>query len=213
MGGLSSLAPIDESVGILNKLNSNALEEFRNQNPEFSEILELGVIGGESQMSLDELKIRIKVSQISLQETLKETKIKYLPYFRKKIKRLQTLELWSQIIVVVTSSTTIGLLSTNKEFDGKEIVTIVSAVLSLLGAIFSVSVNLNTGKSETGKKNVSKMFNDLITHRIEAEETLREINIKSNFITENESELIKLIESCNKTNRDIRTIIDTTILN
>jgi hypothetical protein len=91
--GKFSTAPIDETIGLLNKINISALTKIQQRYPEFQSILETGVIAGVSSMSTDELNVRAEVCKITLEETLKKSKEIYLPLIRSKLKKLQRIEL------------------------------------------------------------------------------------------------------------------------
>lgn len=201
-------APIDESIGLLNKINANALTEIKNKNPKFSSILELGVIGGEKEINNEELKLRVEVSKIVLEETLKQTKEKYLPLLRAKLKRLQTIEMYSQIIIAISSTTVVGLLSqASEEYNYMDAASI-AAIFSLIGAILTIILKQNSGEWAMNNQNTAGSFNSLVNHRIKAEEILREMNVLAQFIDTNIEELKELVKQCNDINRDIRIIID-----
>ena len=210
--GKFTTAPIDESVGLLNKINKNALENIRSKHPEFSSILELGVIGGEKDINEAELIVRVEVSKVTLEETLKQTKEKYLPHFRNKLRKLQKIELSTQIIIVIGSSAVLGALLNDIE-DYFKYAAYIGAVLTLIGALLTIILKKNSSEWTMNNLNIANSFNSLVNHRIKAEEILREITILSQFSNNNNSkELINLVYKCNLTNREIRKIIDKTFI-
>jgi hypothetical protein len=71
--GKFTTAPIDESIGLLSRINKSALDEIRRKHPEFSSILEQGVIGGEKEIDQNELAVRAEVCKVVLEETLNQS--------------------------------------------------------------------------------------------------------------------------------------------
>lgn len=205
-------APIDESIGLLNKINLTALNIIREKHPEFSSILELGVIGGEKELNINELSVKIEVCKVALEETLKQSKDKYFPLLRAKLRKLQKIELWSQIIIVVSSSTVFGLLTQDLEKNGFLYVAYIAAILSLIGALLTIILKQNSGEWSMNNQNIANSYNSLVNFRIQAEEVLRDINVMSQFINTNTDELLVAIKKCNDVNREIRKIIDNCIL-
>jgi hypothetical protein len=207
--GTQSLAPIDESIGLLNTLNKEALNKIRNANPDFRAILETGVVGGLKEISIRELTVRADISRAALEESLKQTRDKYLPHLRKKLKFLQQIELWTQIIIVVSSSTVFILLIKGVEKSGIGYVgPYIGAGLSLVGAILTIFLKQNSGEWSMNNQNVAHSFNSLVVSRIEAEEMLSELNLQTQFIENNKDSLSDLISKCNEVNKKIRIIID-----
>ena len=203
-----TFAPINESVGLLNKLNNKALDEIRKKHPDFISILEPEVVQDKNRVPHSELAIRVEVCKIALEETLKQTKDIYLPLLRKKLSRLQRIEVLTQIIIVISSSTVFGLLTQDLEQSGFLYVAYIGAGLSLVGALLTIILKQNSGEWSMNNQNVAGLFNSLINNRIKAEEILRELNVLSLFIDANAGEISELINQCNETNRNIRTIID-----
>ena len=148
------------------------------------------------------------MSKVTIEETLKQTKEKYLPTLRNKLRRLQKIELWSQIIIIISSSTVFGLLTQDIEKSGFLYTAYIAAILSLVGALLTIILKQNTGEWSMNNQNVANSFYSLVNSRIGAEEILRELNVLSNFIENNTNEIIDLIKRCNDVNRDIRLIID-----
>jgi len=210
--GKFTSAPIDESIGLLNKINASALNDIKDRHPEFSSILEVGVIGGEKEIGNNELEVRVEVCKVALDETLKQTKDKYLPNLRAKLRRLQKIELWSQIIIVISSSTVFGLLTQDLEKEGVLYTAYFAAALSLVGALLTIILKQNSGEWSMNNQNVANSYNSLVNYRIKAEEILREINVLSQFIENNAKELKELVKQCNDINREIRIIIDNYIM-
>lgn len=205
-------APIDESIGLLNKINKSALDEIRRKHPEFSSILEQGVIGGEKKIDKNELAVRAEVCKVVLEETLNKSKDKYLPHLRNKLKRLQKIELWSQIVIVVSSSTVFGLLTQDLENSGFLYTAYIAAGLSLVGAILTIILKQNSGEWSMNNQNIASAYSSLISFRINAEELLRELNVLAQFTETNAEKLSEVINKCNDVNREIRIIIDNYIL-
>jgi hypothetical protein len=160
--GKFTTAPIDESIGLLSRINKSALDEIRRKHPEFSSILEQGVIGGEKEIDQNELAVRAEVCKVVLEETLNQSKDKYLPHLRNKLKSLQKIELWSQIIIVVSSSTVFGLLTQDLENSGFLYTAYIAAGLSLVGAILTIILKQNSGEWSMNNQNVASAYSSLI---------------------------------------------------
>ncbi len=210
--GKFTSAPIDESIGLLNRINKSALDAIRSKHPEFSSILEQGVIGGEKEINNDELTVRAEVCKVALEETLNQSKNKYLPHLQNKLKKLQKIELWSQIIIVVSSSTVFGLLTQDLGNSGFLFTAYIAAGLSLIGAILTIILKQNSGEWSNNNQNIASSYTSLVNFRIKAEELFREINILTQFTENNSEKLSVVINDCNDVNREIRIIIDKYIL-
>lgn len=203
-----AMAPIDESVGLLNIMNSDLLDDIRDKNPDYRDILETGVIAGEADISSEELKLRAELCMTTITETLKKSKEQYLPSLSKKLKRLQKIELWSQLIIVISSSAVLVLLLKEAENPGLKWGAYIGASLSTIGALLTVFLKRNSGGWSFNNQNVATAFDKLVSLRIEAEEILRQLNVKVQFIDNNADTIVELIQKCNKINKDIRNIID-----
>lgn len=199
-------APIDESLGLLNQTNSVALRNLREKYPEFKSILELGVIGGANDLEIDELRLRVEVSKLALLETLKTSKDTFLPKFRRKLKFLQKIELWAQMIIVLSSSTVFGLIGELEKGEFK-LTSYVAGGFTLASALLTIILKQNTGEWAMNNHNIANSYGELVKLRIDAEETLREMEILSQFPENNLEKLTKFVEQSNNTNRKMLLII------
>lgn len=205
-------ASIEESLGLLNIVNPEALKVLREEFPESQSTLFLGEVAAPRSVdTIKELKMRIKVSKVALIETIKRTKDSYLPVLKSKLQRLQKIEFWTQVIIVISSSAMFTLLIQGLE-SNKELAYLgayLSAALSLVGAILTIILKQNTGEWALNNQNIAKSCNDLVDYVITGEEYIQALDIQYKFVSEEAIDEIKtLINNCNALNRKMRGIVD-----
>lgn len=199
--------PIDESVGLLDFLNHSELDSFRSNNPNFKHILELGEIGGEVDVEDSELMVRAKLAKTVLTEVLHQTKERYLPQLSRKIKKLKRLELMSQIVIMISSSTIMALLLTESESKGVKYGSYVAAALSLISAILTLILKKNSGEWNFNKENQANVYETLVTKRIEAEEILQEIDLIISLKNKTLEEVSPIFKQGNELAKELKMII------
>ena len=199
---------IDQSVGLLNIIGKSKLEELRARFPNHKEILEIGQIAGPEDISIDELTARYELTKTTLETTLSETKEYLIPKLRKKLKKLRTIELWSQIIILISSCSIFVLLNQNFEGSERNPFPYIAAGLSTLGALFTIFIKKDSGEWAMNNRNVANSFDSIITNRIRAEEILREITVLSKFMKDNVDKLTSMIERANTLNAEMIDVIE-----
>ena len=200
--GKFTSAPIDESVGLLNAINRDSLNEIRDKYPSYRSILEIGIIAGEKKIDNEELTVRAELCKLALEQAFKQIKQITLPKLRSKHRFLQRIEIVAQIIIMFSSSTILlGLITQGFANVGLLVQTVyVGAILSLISSILTLVVKRN--------KNVENDFNTLVNSTIDSEEILRDISISIQFINKNVDKIFILIEKCNTETRIMRLLIE-----
>lgn len=182
---------INEVIYLLEKLNPIKLEEIRRSNSNFNSLLSGGVTLGDSIANTDELKIKSDVCYQGNLEIIKKCDIE-LPKLKKRLKTSKRLKLFSQIVTTISSAAVVTtLLSENDKYKS---LTLITGILSLLGAIFPIISEFMV--SGISNKNLSETFNDLVKSKIEVEN----YNIELNLFTKNGFDREKISDTITKCN-------------
>jgi signal transduction histidine kinase len=133
MGGESSAAPINEAVFLLKLMAPEQLESLKNRYPDIAQELQEGIFAGAEEPSSQRssyLCQRAVIVIVALEEAASRAE-KAMVVAASDIKRARSRRLISQVLVLVGSSSLLGAVA----LDARQLVMVVSAVLTLLAAL------------------------------------------------------------------------------
>ncbi len=175
---------IDEIVSFIDRNNPADLEIIRLNNPQFTDILKLGSVLGDSNDE-SELKVRAIVCFKALEIVVKACDSN-LPRIKLKLRNSQRIQLYGQILATISSASVITTLATNHKN-----ITYIAGVLSLIGTLAPLIVD-SRKKGIDNSKLLDENYFELVKLKLESEQNIRELNffIDNNFQVEGISEVI-----------------------
>jgi len=199
----SSIASVNEIVSLLDSYSKSKLNELKQKYPSHNKLFQPGIICGESDDSVKELKIRTELCKKGLETILIETK-RIVPIIKNKIKLLNNIQLISQIIISITGA---SIILTFKQSHG-ELFTMIVGVLTLLSGVLTIYTQHKSGTISLGENSLTKVFNELTDHKIKAERYLNELIIieKLDYSLKGEN-IIETINNSNEISGSIQSII------
>lgn len=175
---------IEEMVTFLEKRSPIILQNIRNENPSFHDILKEGSVLGTSD-SIEELKVRAAVCFAAIEEAIKECN-EELPNIKSRLKNSQKVQLYGQIVTMISGASVLTSLAT----DYKNI-TYIAGFLSLLGALVPLIIDFQ--KSTLNKnKRLDDTYEELVKLIVEAKGNKQQLEffIKNDFNVDGISEVI-----------------------
>jgi len=172
---------INEIVNFLVKNDKAQLDALKHKYPQYTQFLESGIILDDTgDIKEDELKFRLIVSEQGLNSLFIKGK-RLLSALRNKIKRLDTVQLVSQIIVVISGATILSTLAAN--FDNSIILNYLPPSLVLIGALLTLYIKSRSESFLFNNENLYELYSKLISLNIEAKLLLTELEIVKKYFT------------------------------
>jgi hypothetical protein len=198
-------APINEIIGLLSLFDKLELSNLRDEFPEYTELLKPGITLGEEEVKdeLRELKVRAKVCKTGLNLILEKSE-KILPKIKYRLKLLNNIQFISQIVVAISGASILVFL---QERHG-EMIKIMVGSLTLVSALLTLFVQYKSGTITLGENSLSKIFNNLMDYKINAEHFLEELKIieELNFSSSTE-QVSQIIQKSNDISLQMKIII------
>jgi len=181
---------INEMVALIEAIQPKTINDIRNENPGFSDILKSGVSLGDSDQA-DELKVRARVCSAGLESILKVCS-EELVKLKSKLKFSQKIQFAGQILSAIGSASVIISLAKSIKME----YTLISGVIGLVGSIIPLVVDFKNKGLDKNKK-LDEIYTDLNQMQIEAKANLNELT----FYTVNGFNEDGIREVINKSNQ------------
>jgi len=198
-------APINEIIGLLHSYDESELSRLRDEFPEYAELLKPGITLGEEEVKdeLRELKVRALVCKTGLNLIFKESE-KILPKIKSRLKLLNNIQFVSQIVVAISGASLIAFL---QEKHG-ETIKMVFGSLTLISALLTLFVQHKSGTIASGQNSLSKIFNELMDYKLNAEHFLEELRIIEDLNFSSTTEYVsQIIQKSNDISLQMKKII------
>lgn len=199
---------INELVSLLNDYEKEKLLQLRKEYPEYKEMLELGVTLGEkdsdSEEEIRELKFRADVCSKGLKIILYECN-ELKSKIKSKLKVFNTLQILSQILILITGTVLISFIN-NSNYSTIKIIAI---ILTLISSVVTLIIKYLSGNITPHSKNLYLIYEDLIKEHINAEHSISEIKILKQFDNDKAiNRLSEIIKVGNTASFKLKTFIE-----
>lgn len=175
---------IDEMIAFLEKRQPQIIQKIRTENPGYLNILKEGEELGPS-TDIEELKVRAKVCFASTEAAIKICN-ENLPVLKSKLKGVQKLQMWGQVITTIGGASVLATLALKYTS-----ITYYAGGLSLLGSLIPLILE-QKNKGLDKNKQVDEIYTELIKLKLEAERNATELKffIENNFNVQGISDVI-----------------------
>ena len=187
---------INEMVYVLEKLNPTKLNQIREQNPDYSEMLELGVtLGADENKDLTtEIQIKAEICKESNSEILKKCDTEF-PIIKRRIKNYRKLNLLSQIITSISSAGVVSTLLAEK-FENQKTIGLIMGTIGLFSSLIPIiNEYVITG---INNKKINESFEDLVKYRLEIENNNKELSYFIKSKSPDYEKVSAIINNCNE---------------
>ncbi|AXG71669.1 hypothetical protein KORDIASMS9_03926 [Kordia sp. SMS9] len=167
-------APINEIVGFLEIFGKKEIQKIRSQYPNYEDILKPGILMGDKDIDdeIEELKVRTHISKVGINIMIQKAD-SVLPKIKSKLKIHSRIQFISQITLAISS--TLILIYPLEEIN--QISKFLLGIITLVPSLLTIYVQHKSGITGYNEGNLSKIFNDLVDHKLNAEHYLRELII------------------------------------
>lgn len=165
--------PTNEIVDFLRLYDKSKVTELESSFPEYQKLFKEGMMMGENRVETvnEELKVRAEITKKGLQLILKKSE-ELLPKVKSKIKKLNSIQFISQVVVAISGASI--LLSLEKKFN---FITPLVGVLTLVASLLTLFIQHKSGTIAFGDNSLSQLFNELTDYKLKAERFLEELII------------------------------------
>jgi len=164
----TAVPPIDELIGFLNKYDNTQIALLKQKFPNHFKLFSEGVILGEEYN--DELEVRAESCRIALDSIVKKCD-EVIPLLKEKMKQLNVIQLFSQIIVAIGGASIFGLIQN----DGFYVVKYIAASFVLIGSIINIYFQFVSNSLLPDSNSFFKDYNGVIDCSINSQKCLFEI--------------------------------------
>lgn len=202
---------VNEIVNLLHDHNQIELSKLANTYPQYEKIVTQKTISGtDNQCEENELKFRAELCKEGLKTLISKSQL-LIPQIKKKIKWFKNLQLISQVIVAVSSSSLLLILQTNLA-DNKIAETVVAS-LTLFASVLSLILKNRFEANILGNFSLSKIYEKLIEYKIASEHNIQELTlfIKLNLFSTG-SRISKIIKNTNNDMIDFQKLLEKFII-
>ncbi|MEM6721686.1 MAG: hypothetical protein AAF611_20325 [Bacteroidota bacterium] len=167
-------APINNLIGFLDLFGKKEIEAIRAKYPKYKDILKSGVLMGEENTDdeLEELKLRAHVSKTTINIMIQKAD-DVLPKVKSKLKMHNRIQFFSQITLAISS--TLILIYPLEEIN--HLSKFLLGFMTLIPSLLTIYVQYKSGIVGSNEENLSKVFNNLVDYKLNAEHYLRELII------------------------------------
>ncbi len=168
-------------VSFLNSNDKNKLVSLKQKFEEFQEYLEPGVIMGtdEESTAIEEYKFRLEVCNAGLLSIFKRAE-QTISQLRIRLKKLNNIQLVSQLIVLLSGATILSTLQNDFEENYKWL-KFVAPSLVLVASILTIWAKNKSESFLTGNKNLYESTSNLISLKNQANFILAEIQVLQKY--------------------------------
>ena len=182
--------PVDEVVSFINRYDHKILKQLKEKDNKYSAILYLGKkLGGEE--NTDELKVRLEICLIALEKVSKICQ-EVLPKLRHKVLSINRLNLFAQIIIIISSASLLKII--NGDY---EILKIAVAILILTSSILTTVIQNRINSIFPNSNNIYATYDFITSKLITSQKLERELQI-ANQLNYNHFSVYELITSANE---------------
>ena len=169
---------INESLSLLEDFSPDIIDKLKDEYPNLTDTFRTGIMLGDDDMKgkKEEIELRVEIIKSSLEVIISKCD-SFIPKLKIRLKRLNNIQLISQIIIAISGASLLTILSSEIS---KSINYVVGA-LALIGSLLTIYVQ---GKSISINPNSSSLFNvyeDLVNLHINAEQKLSDLTIYSSI--------------------------------
>jgi hypothetical protein len=193
---------IDELVGILYLYNNDELVKYQKMFPKYYDILKPGIIAGRAK-KIDDIDCFTGIG-IDALNTIKNECAKKINKIKSKLRLQKNIMLVAQIIIMVSSCSLIGMLTL--EYSNSNTISYISAIMALGASILTLYAQNSLAAIGPYNRNIFNIYEELVKYYIEAEETVKEIEIlKKN--RNNENKISNLVKKGNEISHNVKKIL------
>jgi hypothetical protein len=179
---------IDEIVGLLNRYSAGALAQLRFQYPRSKELLQTGIIAGETD---DAIAVRIATAIKGLAAAVEICRER-IPTIRSRIARSYRWQFIGQVFSILAGTSLLGAISA----DFSKVAEYAIAALALGGSLASLFSQYAAGGAG-GIKSLAQLHEQLSDHRFEAQQLGNELELalSSKIVPTSLSKLVRRANS------------------
>lgn len=214
---------INESLSLLEDFNPSVINELKKSYPHLSKVFKGGImLGAEEEISKkiannssngnlsswnetknQEAELRLKIAMSSLEVIVSKCD-SFIPNLKKKLKRLNAIQLVSQLVIAISGASLLTILST----EISKSVNYLIGALTLTGSLLTIYIQSKSTSITPNSKSIFKIYEDLVNLHLNAEQKLSELkiyNTLSNGLSN--KRLPKLIESSTELCLEVRKLM------
>lgn len=194
-------ADINEVLNLLHDFKPEAIQDLENSFPAHRKLIEGGVILGDEEKS--ELEVRAEICKVGL-EFIRKKSEELVPLLRKRLSRLNYIQLFSNGTSLLGGATILALLQENND-----LLKYIFASLIFIGALAGLVVQAFSERSLLKTNSMTVVYDSLIDNKVMAEFYLRELDIQLKFKTEESvSRIYEFMNKANELSLKTRAIIE-----